>query len=156
MKKQKRKITLPEYYNTLDSLPILVWEKLHEQKDLSLLLLKPKKLTKAQKILLSKVFKNLHEEFLRVFGLEENRKAILAKRIQIATLKLKMQQTKDPATQNFIKRRENELEKLINYAKGSRGDIYKAKMIIEKKLGTHLPLKDISVREFYTYMKELK
>ena len=161
-KKPKKKISLPPHYDSIDTFPILSWERLHQKKDMVHLLIKPVKLTKAQKIELSKVWTAIYNEYIRVFGFEDNYKSILEKQAQKLRLQYKYiisgEKTgvRDKTILNFIRHKDKEIEALKNMNKGSKGDVFTAKMAIEKKMGYQLNLHRMSVREFYTYLKELK
>jgi hypothetical protein len=91
-----------------------------------------------------------------VFGFGEDFKLMLDKQIQIGKLKLKKIITKDDSIQNFIRAEEIKLEGIKKRMGNGGGDIYDAKKIIEKQFGVRLPMKEVTVREFYSYMKDVK
>lgn len=153
---KKKKTTLPPHYNNIDDLPIMIWEKVHKTKDLTLLLIKPRKLIKAEKILLAKVWTEIYDEYIKVFGFGESLKAILKKRIEIYKLQAQYLVSRENSTLNFIKRKNAELDKLKQEQLQGAGDIFTAKIWMEQILKYHLPMKDLSVREFYAYMNNVK
>lgn len=156
MKNPKKKISLPQHHTSIDTLPILSWERIHEKRDMIHLLIKPVKLTKAQKIELVKVWDAIYDEYLKVFGFGEALQAINKKRIEIYRLTALYLATRDKSHLNFINKKETELKKLMQAQNGSKGNIYEAKIRMEQILKIYLPIKDLSVREFYTYDANLK
>lgn len=155
-KSESEKIILPEHYSSIDYLPMLNWERIHKTKDVAHLLVKNEPLTDKQRAELDLVWYNVNNEYIQVFGFGEDFKLMLDKQIQIGKLKLKKIITKDDSIQNFIRAEEIKLEGIKKRIGNGGGDIYDAKKIIEKQFGVRLPMKEVTVREFYSYMKDVK
>lgn len=153
---KKLKISsLPEHYDSIDTLPVLQWEKIHKKFDMIYLLVKPKKLSEKQEKELKKVWEKIFYEFIHVFGFSEKFNDIINQKLKLARLKNMRVITDDDSIQNLIRIEEIKLESMqkIN---NKGGDMYKTKAIIEKYYGIHIPLAQCSVREFYSYLKEMK
>lgn len=147
-------IELPEHYTSIDYLPMLNWDKINKQNDLTYLLIKPAKLNEEQVKELQKVWKAIYEEFISVFGFSEHFKDIVNLEIKIARLKLKRIIKNDNSLQNFIIANEKILAEVKS--KNTVSNIFETKQIIEKKLGFRIPLAECSVREFYEYINSVK
>lgn len=145
---------MPEYYDSIDYLPVLAWEKIHATGDVSFLLKKRSAINASQKGELDKAWEALYNEYVNVFGLGEQFKRALEMQVSIALLKLKKITTGDENIQTFIDVKSLQLAEMQKNNKG--GDIYKAKKAIEKKMGIRIPLAEVSVREFYSYLRDLK
>lgn len=153
--KKPSTVSLPAHYTGIDFLPIINWEMVHKKNDFTYLLHKAEKLSEAQIALLKKVWENIYDEYIEVFGFGDQFKDMMKLKLEIAKLQLRKIIEKKESLQNFINVAQLRLDKMqINTTGGA--DIYKMKAAIEKKLGVHIPLKDTSVREFYSYLKDLK
>jgi hypothetical protein len=146
-------IPVLEHYESIETLPIWNWSKILESKNMEYLLLKPKKLSEEEINVLYKIWQRIYEEYIMIFGFSEDILRVHEKNKQIAILQIKKINTGDDAIENFIKKKRNEILAMGKHK--TKGDIYKTKMIIETKLGFRLSLKEVTVREFYTYLKEL-
>lgn len=148
-------VVLPEHYDSIDYLPVLNWDKVHKTANMVHLLKTPIKLSVPQSKELSKVWENIYKEYFEVFGLGSGIKEIAEVKLKIAKLKLKEIITGDVSIRNFI--RQNEiLLKSMEDKQGGESDIYETKKAIEIKFNMHIPIAVCSVREFYSYLKDLK
>lgn len=154
LKKKYSVSQLPAHYTGIDYLPILNWEMVHKKNDFSYLLVSPQKLNEDQQKKLAEVWVKIYDEYIEVFGFGEHFKDILKAKIEIAKLKLRKILEQKESLQNFINVQELKLTAMET--KNVESDIYKTKALIEKKLGIRIPLKDTSVREFYSYLKDIK
>lgn len=151
-------VKLPEHYTGIDDLPILKYDNIKKGEGIENLLVKKQKLSGLQKKQLKKVFRAIENEFLKVFGFPRRFALIMEKKKRIADLKLKKIIKKDKSIQNYINRHERELRAMLgNSQEGTSMDIYQGKIIIERSNpGLHLPLNVVSVREFYSYLKDIE
>lgn len=148
---------LPEHYTSIDYMPIMNWSKAHEKKDVAYLLCKHQTITEAQRQQLNAVWQAMYEEFVSIFGLGDSYKDMLEQRLKIGKLKLKLIITGDETLRNFIRAHEKKLE--IMKSNNGSSDIYKTKQAIEshpKYRGIRISLTETSVREFYSYLQDLK
>ncbi len=104
---------------------------------------------------LLKAWNQIYTEYISVFGWDDSFKSIIEKRVEIARLRLKKIITWDESLQTFIDLKELQLEKMQKQVNGKGSDIYKIKNAIEKHLGMRVPLAETSVREFYSYLKDI-
>lgn len=151
--KKSKKASTPEVYDSLDA-PVLIWNRVHETSDVSYLLMKRKPLTKKLRLLLEKVWEELYNEYIKVFGYSSSFIQITERIKKIGLLKVKMILTGDLSIENFIEIEENKLKDL--QSRSVKSDFMKTKQQIEKHLGFHLSLKEVSIREFYSYLKNMK
>lgn len=152
--KSESKIDLPKHYKSIDNLPILVWERIHKTEDITNLIIDKQEITDEQKEKLNEVWKKIYNEYIEVFGFSEQFKNVYEQKTKIARLKVKKIISGDLSIENFIRIEQiklNNMEKRIEIAP----DIYDTKIIIEKKLGIRIPLNEVTVREFFSYMKDL-
>lgn len=151
-------ISMPEHYSSIDHLPILSWEKIHKTGgDISHLLVKPRKISNSQKNKLVKVWQNICDQYIDEFGLSEHLKSIADLQGKIGRLKIKKISTGDTSLENIIRVEEIKIEALNQRIKESSYDIYKAKQMIEKHIGGgfRLAMVNTTVREFYSYLKDI-
>lgn len=155
MKKSKKKSSpLPNHYASIDYLPVLNWYKVHETRDYSYLLEHRVAINEEQMEKLRLLWETLFDEFIGIFGWGDEFMIILRRRIEIGKLKLKKLITKDMSYQTLIDVAEFKLSLLMKNAGG--GDIYTAKTAIERKLHVRVPLHECTVREFYSYIREIR
>lgn len=150
---------LPEYYDSIDLLPIMNWNKIHETGDMTHLLVKKEKMNDEQIKLLLEVWRKLYDEYIDRFGFSESFQDMLTEKIKIGKLKLKKIITGDESISNFIRVHEIKLEALKSKAMAGSSDIYKAKQAIESSVkyrGIRISLTETSVREFYSYLQDIK
>jgi hypothetical protein len=144
-----------EYYDSIDLLPVLNWDKIiNGGGDYSWLLHKRRKLNKRLITQLSKAWEIIYDEYIRTFGIGDAFERALRMKVKIAQMRMKKILTGDENLQTFIDVEEMKLSTMEQNAKG--GDIYKAKAAIEKKMGIRIPLAETPVREFYSYLKDMK
>lgn len=134
--------------------PVFYWMKIHDSGDLSWLLEKRKKAGKTLAEYLNKVWDKLYDEFLTEFGISESYESLLRKKIEIAQLQCEMAMTGDRSLLNFIGLAKRELADL-EQPMGKSGSM-QAKMAIEKHYGFQVNMKTTSIREFYSYLLEIK
>lgn len=153
MKKSKPHFA-PKYYSDLEA-PVFVWNKVHETGDLSWLLLKRiPKITKALAKKLTQVWENIYDEYIKEFGWSNEYIEIQEKEIEVRQLVLEHIKTEDRVLLTEIQIARQELSAM--QAKQSKGNFTKNKHAIEKSMGFHLNLKEVSIREFYDYLKALR
>ncbi len=156
MKTSKKKSLpkLPEHYTDIDDLNMLSWIRIHKKKDMIYLLKKPKKINEAQRKELNKVWDKIYYEYILTFGFGDAFMNEIDQKLKIARLKNKQVITGDDSLINIIRANEIKLQGIQKRTTGS--DIYKTKEAIEKKIGIRIPLAECSVREFYSYLKNMK
>jgi len=142
--------SLSRYYLTIKDMPFHNWIELHEKEDYSYLL---KDKGKAKEKHAIKVMAILKDEFLNEFGVDSNYKDMLKKKIELQLLKIKMAVTGDKSHKIFADIIEVELE---NISKIKEGVSIKGNTIaIEKYMGFALRIREMSVFDYYSYVKEI-
>lgn len=138
-------------------MPIFNWWQVNSAGDLSFVLVErpKKKLNKKQLIALDKYWKIIFDNYISVFGFSEDFIRQLEKKKQIAMLKLQMIISDDLSIQTDIDLAYIELLQLVDQTSG-QSDFYETKTSMERNLGFILDPKKITVREFYSYIKNLK
>ena len=150
MRKQKKPLE-NKYYLTIEELPVYNWWKLHEKNDF-------KQVLKSQKDEIDervvKLVKDLQNEFIATFGIDENYAAYLRKQIQIELLKIRVIKTKDRSLETQIDILEIELEELTNREQDK--GLNSTTIAVEKWMGFKLDTKKISTFEYYSYIKAIE
>jgi len=126
--------------------------KVHETGDYSYLLYKKKTINAKEKLFLKKIWFQLYDEYIKMFGFSENFKNIFKKQKEIALLKVRKIVTGDKIYQTFIEIAEIEFQKLLK-ANSSNYDFFEMKAIMQKYLGFVIDVHKTSVSEYYSYIK---
>lgn len=138
-------------------MPIYNWWKVNSTGDLSFVLLEApkKKLSDAKLKSLDKYWQMIFKKYISEFGFSEDFLRQIEKKKQITILTLRMIETDDLSLQTEIDLAHIELLQLIDQSTG-QSDFYETKISMERNLGFVLDPKKITVREFYSYVKNLK
>ena len=144
-------------YKGIDEMPIYNWWQINSSADLSFVLIdKPKKkLNRFQIESLSFYWEKIYNEYISVFGFSEDFLRQLEKKKEIAILKLQMVVTDDYSLQTMIDIANIELQQMQEDISG-QSDFYESKATMESRLGFVLDPRKITVREFYSYIKNLR
>ena len=134
-----------KYYHSIDTMPIYNYLKVVEG-NLQFMVMKRGIFGDVEK-----AFENIQRQLVDRFGISENYAQMLELRREICELKCDVAITGDRFQNTFIAIKEYELETL-NKIKGSTTD--EIKVILEKWLNRRLPLKEISVSEWFGYLKQ--
>ena len=148
---KREKQSLSRYFLSIKELPVYNWWLLHEENDFKHLLRNPKaKLNNRCK----KVSLTLQNECIDTFGLDNNYKEYLNKKIDIELLKIKISLTGDKSHQIFIDIMEIDLARLSSQEKEK--DLNQNTIAIEKYMGFSLDTKKITVFQYYSYIKSIE
>jgi len=150
---------LPDHYDTIDELPMIKWNKIHKESDPIHLLKQARSvsLNELQKDELQKIWEELYNEFINVFGLSESLKDIMELELKIARLQMKRITSDDAAVLNFINSLQKQLNALREKNQAESGsDIYTTKNNLEKHFKVNISMSTCTVREFYSYLRDLK
>lgn len=146
--------SLPEHYDSIDTLPMLNWNRIHKESDVSFLCVKNVSITERQKEGLKKVWEKIYKEYINAFGFGEKFEQIIEQKLKLSRLKNKLVITGDDSIDNFIRVAEIKLEEMEKQNVG--GDIYRTKRLMEKHYGITISMTECSVREFYSALKDMK
>lgn len=142
---------MDKYYISIEELPVYNWWKLHEKNDFKQVLRNEKDNIDGRVV---EVVKELQNEFIAIFGIDENYAAFLRKQIQIELLKIRVVKTGDRSLENQIDILEIELEELTNREEDK--GLNTATIAVEKWMGFKLDTKKISTFEYYSYIKAIE
>lgn len=142
-----------EIYQSIDELPVFNWFKIHEKNDLAYLLVKKHKITGKMNEQLEEAWGNIYTEYLDTFGINNSFRQILLLKKEIACYELEMFIKGDKSIITFIKIAKWQLKKLLNEKPSSTIDEFKVQ--IERYMGFRLNTKEVTVKEYYTYINAL-
>lgn len=149
---------LRKCYTSIDELPVFYWRKINETNNLSFLIrsdiisLNKKQPSRINKIILSKLWEQLYNEYLKMFGFSESYLEIFKKINERETWRCRMIIEDNKSFKNFINICDVELDAMQK--SNSEGiNFYEAKAFIESSI--HIQIDEIktSVAQFYTYIK---
>jgi len=144
-----------KYFITIDELPVLRWDKLIKGEGLKHLLVKIRELKPNEEKELERVWVDMNNDFFKRFGMNKKFMLMFDMKIKIGRLKLKRLLEDDDTILNQIRREEIILEKMeANENVGL--NVFEAKLLIEKSMKCYIPIKELSVAEFYTYLKNIE
>jgi len=92
----------------------------------------------------------LYSEYIDVFGISDSYVKVLELKARIAELRIDKAITEDSFIQNFINMAEMDLKDL--YSQTNKTNTNEVKVHLEKYLGFRLNEKEVSVKEYYTYL----
>ena len=136
------------FYTTIEDMPIYNWFKVNSTGDLRFVLTKHR--TKYDTIKAKQAFDSMYSEYIDVFGIGETYERVLDLKCRIMELKLDKEITGDMFIQNFINMAQMDLNDLNNQT--NKTNTNEVKVHLEKYLGFRLNEKEISVKEYYTYL----
>ncbi len=143
-----------DYYTHIDILPIYLWNKINETQDLTFLLKKRKKAGAITSIHLNILWRILLDQFIKQFGFSEDFLRIIRKQKEQALLRVQKVSNLDNSVQTFIDICDEELKEM--QLKENDGNFFELKAYIEKGMGIHINAMQVSVSEFYSYIKILE
>jgi hypothetical protein len=139
------------YYDSIETMPVLNWWKIHEENDFKWLLSNEKKKVNRYA---QNVFKRVKSEFINEFGIDRKFEQYLDKVWKLELLNIDMALTGDRSKKIFADILELEINDLLNEEEikvHNHGVIH-----IEKYMGFKLDVKKTTVYEFYSYVKEIE
>lgn len=152
-KAKKAKKVLLKFYKSIDELTIDRWFKIDEKNDLSHLLIgKERKLKPHEIKILEVVWDNMLCEFVDEFGISEKMKNINTCRKKIILFEIK-QATTGENQQTFINVERKKLENLTKEEVKQSNS--KSIADIAKYMGFRLNTKEVTVKEYFSYVNKL-
>lgn len=145
--------SIPVHYNNLDA-PIAIWEKVTVSNDVTFLLHKRERVSDKIMGVLRKSWEKIFDEYINEFGWSESFIALKSKEIEIARLQIDLLLTGDRSIETFIEIAQEERDNLQKT--NSKLDFMQSKIAIESKYKFQLNMNTTSIREFYSYLKNLK
>jgi len=139
---------MPAYYENIDEMPVYNWFKIAETADLKFM--KASSRTKFDPKIASKKYEEIQRQYFDEFGFGESYEKTLITRANIVNLKIEKAITGNNFLINFIKQAEIDLKDSFRHAE--KINILETKIHVEKYIGFRLNDREVSVKEFYTYL----
>lgn len=141
-----------QVWKSIEDMPAFNWFKLHETNDLAYILINySSKLSVNQKEKLNIQLQKLTFEFIDAFGISEEYRRILTLQKDIAAYRCERILNNDESVLTLIEIAEIELKDLTKV--NPKQNIYQMKAAIEKISGHRINIKEVSVAEYYGYLK---
>lgn len=100
------------------------------------------------------IFDELYSEFISIFGVSDSYKTYLEKLREIEIARIDMVLSKDSSMETFIDIMLVELEDIKDSTAG--GTYMETAIAVEKNMGFKLNARELSVFEYYSYIKSLE
>ena len=152
-KKSRKGLEFPKAYIHIDELPILIWNKIHETGDLTLLFVEKQKVNQSFDLKLEEIWLNLYDQFLKEFGVSDEYQKILEIKRAIAIHKIDFHLRGNRAARTYWKIEEAKLkDALTDEPKTSFNDsIIKIEQFMKFKLNA----RELTVLDYFSYIKHI-
>jgi len=139
-------------YEDIEEMPIYNWFKVHQTGDYAWLLVKKRKISDKESLILSDKWRVLYDAYIDLFGFNDGFLSILEKKREIALLIIEKAETNNDTIDTIIEIREIELARTIKEQSGGE-NFYEIKSFVEKAKGFQIDIRKMTVVEFYTDLK---
>ena len=140
-------------YSSIDDLPMYNWKKIHDTNELKWLFVTKQEVENNE--LLERRWALIYDEYLNEFGLSDEYKEILKVKRKIANLQADYIIKGDRVILNFINIEKNALESLYDTSK--KGSSFRDSLVhLEKMQGIKINTKQITVADYYNYLRSIK
>ena len=154
----------PKCHRSIDTLPIYYWQKIHENGNLSYLMISKtihievKEPRFIQKYLLSIVWRKMYDEMISRFGFSEEFLEVFRKEKEITIMKANMIIKNDMTKKTFIEIAEIELDGLMEQIDRFSGNITFDESIamLSSHIGFRLNPYECTTAEYFGHMKAAK
>jgi hypothetical protein len=138
-----------KYYNSIENLPVIIFDKICRSADFTLLLID--KTCKIGLNELESAWAVIYNEYIKLFGISEKYKDYLRYMTEALSLYNVAIQTgrRDKITMAQVR----EAQAMKIFEGSQSGSIYKTAMYISKAVGFRVNVNEMTVAEFYTYIK---
>jgi len=143
-----------QYYKSIDELPIRNWFKIQDTDDITWMLKKKYSVNAKQLAVLAKAFADCQAQYIDTFGLSDNYRKILTLKWEIAVLRSELVMQGKRTNQVYIDLKTLDLKVILTESKAS--ETGSVKVMIEKHMGFKLNENEVTVKEFYEYLNDLK
>ena len=134
-------------------MPVYNWNKIIEKQLYQYVLIDLKEHKEENKLLYKQQFELLYNEFLDTFGINDHLKSIIELQNEIVLYKIDIALTGDKSLTALQQLAEQRLQKKIEVKKTSTNLV---KVHIEKFMGFRIDEKQVTVYEYYNYLKALE
>lgn len=142
-----------KHYTSIDDIPVYNWRKINETNDLRWMFPGGKgKTTPA----VATAFEKIRDEFIDTFGISDDYRRLLEIKVSIEIWSVRIALEQDNSHVNFIRRLEVERDEILKRIEGNKNSFFDTKVMVEQFMGFRINEKEISVREFYSYIERLK
>jgi len=134
-------------------MPVYNWNKIIEKQLYQYVLIDLKEHKEENKLLYKQQFELLYNEFLDTFGINDHLKSIIELQNEIVLYKIDIALTGDKSLTALQQLAEQRLQKKIEVKKTSTNLV---KVHIEKFMGFRIDEKQVTVDDYYNYLKALE
>lgn len=134
-------------------MPVYNWNKIIEKQLYQYVLVDLKEHKEKNELLYKQQFEVLYNEFLDTFGINDHLKSIIELQNEIVLYKIDIALTGDKSLTALQQLAEQRLQKKIEVKKTSTNLV---KVHIEKFMGFRIDEKQVTVYEYYNYLKALE
>jgi hypothetical protein len=129
------------------------WQKIHDTNELKYLFVNKQEIENNE--LLERRWSSIYDEYLEEFGLSKEYKDILKAKRKIANLQADYIIKGDRILLNFINIEKNALESM--YESTKKGSSFRDSLVhLEKMQGIKINTKEITVADYYNYLRSIK
>lgn len=140
-------------YSSIDDLPMYNWQKIHETNEFKWLFVNNNEIENSQE--LECLWSKIYDEYLIEFGLSDEFKQIIELKKKIADLQADYILKEDKVLINFINVEKNALRQL--YETSKQGSTFRESLVhLEKMQGIKIKTKEITVADYYNYLRSIK
>ncbi len=143
-----------DHYKTIDEMPIYNWLKVQATNDVRWVLHIYRDCPKKQMVILQEAQTKMTNEYIDTFGMSEEYVKILELTRDIRVLELKYMEDGNKVHLTMIEYNQAKLKVLRSRL--NKGDAEAVKVHVAKYLGFQVNFKQMTVREFYSALKEIK
>lgn len=136
-----------QIYSDIEEMPIFNWYKITTG-DYSYMLVKKKKIDEKETEYLKKKFTQLYDQYILMFGFNEQFLEVLRKKKEICMLMIRKAETKDKSINTLIRLAQEELQHLEGDTPSATSNFYEIKAHVEKKVGFQIDIRRTSVVEY--------
>ena len=140
-------------YSSIDDLPMYNWKQIHDTNELKWLFIDNVKCENTKE--LETIWASIYDEYLKEFGLSEEYKEILKIKRRIAMFQADYIEKEDRILLNYINIEKNALESM--YGATTKGSSFRDSLVhLEKMQGIKINTKEITVADYYNYLRSIK
>jgi hypothetical protein len=129
------------------------WKQIHDTNELKWLFVKKSKCENTKELEI--IWSTIYDEYLKEFGLSEEYKEILKIKRRLAMYQADYIEKEDRILLNYINIEQNALESMYDTTK--KGSSFRDSLVhLEKMQGIKINTKEITVADYYNYLRSIK
>lgn len=147
-----------QVYESIDTLPKWNWDQIHKTDNYIYLKILPsyRKVEQDKSKNLLDLWEDIYNEFIEEFDFSAGYKNLIDKKKRLANLQNQYIQTGNRLLLNSIRIAQVHIDEDEKEAEGSNLELRDAIKEIEKHQGIKMNVREVTVADFYTYMKTMK